>query len=83
MSTELLRLCDHPIKDDHIRTMNMSRDFPILAKLAPSSLIIPLQESLTVTLPSSSSLGVNHQPFPNDIPTIACMSGQMIMPAQT
>lgn len=75
MSTELLRLCDHPIKDDHARTMSMNRDFPALAKLAPSSLIIPLQETLTVTLPPSSSLGVNHQPFPQDAPTIDCVSG--------
>ena len=78
MSTELLKLCDYPIKDDHTRTLNMTRDFSSLAKLAPSSLIIPLQESLTVALPSSSSRGVNHQPFSHDAPTIACTSNTII-----
>lgn len=71
MTTELLRLCDFSIKEDSARTLNMSRDFPILSKLAPSQLIIPLQESLTASLPSTSSAESDHQPFPHNAPTIA------------
>ncbi|KAH8118429.1 hypothetical protein DFH11DRAFT_1686601 [Phellopilus nigrolimitatus] len=71
MTTELLRLCDHPIKDDATKTLSMLRDFPALTRLTPSPLIIPLQESMTVSLPSTSSSKSVHQPFPPDAPTIA------------
>ncbi|KAI5124851.1 hypothetical protein M0805_007285 [Coniferiporia weirii] len=70
MATELLRLCDYPIKDEATKTLSMAKDFPALAKLAPSPLIIPLQESMTVALPATSSSKTVHQPFPPDAPTI-------------
>lgn len=73
MATELLRLCDFPIKDDGLKSLSMSKDIPNLARLVPSPLIIPLQESMTVSLPTTSSSQSVHQPFPPDIPTIACM----------
>jgi serine/threonine-protein kinase ATR len=68
MATELLRLCDAPIKDNDTKTLSMARDFPLLKKQAPSDLIIPLQESLTVNLPTTSSQSSDHQPFPPDAP---------------
>ncbi|EJD01349.1 uncharacterized protein FOMMEDRAFT_111106 [Fomitiporia mediterranea MF3/22] len=71
MSTELLKLCDHPIRDEATKSLSMSKDFPTLAKLVPSPLIIPLQESMIVSLPATSSSQSGHQPFPPDAPTIS------------
>jgi serine/threonine-protein kinase ATR len=69
MTNELLRLCDHRIEDDSKKSLTMSKDFPRLAALGHSKLIIPLQESLTVTLPPTSSESFVHQPFPPNTPT--------------
>lgn len=71
MTNELLALCDHHIDDDGKKSLSMKKDFPRLLALGRSSLIIPLQESLTATLPptSSTSFGSSHQPFPPNTPT--------------
>ncbi|KDQ64194.1 hypothetical protein JAAARDRAFT_117891 [Jaapia argillacea MUCL 33604] len=69
MTNELLALCDYPLRDDGKKPLNMSKDFPKLARLAPSRLIIPLQESLTASLPPNSSTDSIHQPFPSNLPT--------------
>ncbi|TFY78245.1 hypothetical protein EWM64_g5764 [Hericium alpestre] len=70
MANELLALCDYPVKDDNKKTLSMKKDVPGLARLAPSKLIIPLQESLIATLPPTSSASDSqHQPFPLDTPT--------------
>jgi serine/threonine-protein kinase ATR len=68
MTNELLALCDHPV-DENKSTLSMSKDFPKLNRLGCSELIIPLQESLTVTLPPPSSVESTHQPFPLNTPT--------------
>ncbi|OCH94317.1 hypothetical protein OBBRIDRAFT_823598 [Obba rivulosa] len=68
MTEELLGLCDHPIRDEK-KTLTMSKNFPGLFRLAPSPLMIPLQESLTASLPPSSSSDATHHPFPTDAPT--------------
>ncbi|KAF9226785.1 hypothetical protein BS17DRAFT_800749 [Gyrodon lividus] len=69
MTDELLKLCNHPIDDDR-RTLNMKREFPKLAALGRSRLLIPLQESLTANLPPASSTTENstHVPFPTSAP---------------
>lgn len=69
MSNELLALCDRHVDDNPARPLTMARDFPRLAALGRSSLIIPLQESLTVSLPPTSSSESLHQPFPSNAPT--------------
>ena len=69
MTNELLNLCDHHIDDDAKKTLNMSKDFKRLAALGRSPLIIPLQESLTASLPPTSSVESTHQPFPSNPPT--------------
>ncbi|KAF8659134.1 hypothetical protein AX16_001904, partial [Volvariella volvacea WC 439] len=69
MTNQLLALCDHPIVDEKKLKMSMSKDFPRLARLGRSNLIIPLQESLTASLPPSSAAESTHQPFPIDAPT--------------
>ncbi|KAI0053695.1 hypothetical protein FA95DRAFT_478808 [Auriscalpium vulgare] len=66
---QLLALCDYPIKDNSKLAMSMKKELPNLMKLAPSRLIIPLQESLTASLPPTSSSDSQHQPFPQEIPT--------------
>ncbi|KAI0938155.1 hypothetical protein AcV7_003428 [Taiwanofungus camphoratus] len=77
MTEQLLALCDHPVRDEK-KNLNMSKDFPGLYRLAPSQLIIPLQESLTASLPpTSSSSDTVHQPFPSDPPTFARFSDEV------
>lgn len=73
MTNQLLDLCDYPIKDDR-KTLGMQKQFPDLFKLAPSRVIIPLQESLTANFPPTSSSEATHQPFPLDAPTFECLS---------
>ncbi|KAH7912967.1 hypothetical protein BJ138DRAFT_1134431 [Hygrophoropsis aurantiaca] len=69
MTDELLRLCNHPIDDDK-KAVSMKRDFPKLAALGRSPLLIPLQESLTANLPpASSGSNSSHNPFPPLAPT--------------
>ncbi|KAF9238832.1 hypothetical protein BU15DRAFT_88266 [Melanogaster broomeanus] len=69
MTDELLNLCNHPIDDDR-RSLSMKREFPKLAVLGRSRLLIPLQESLTANLPPASSTTENstHVPFPTSAP---------------
>lgn len=69
MTNELLALCDRDIDDDPRKALSMTKDFPGLASLGRSKLIIPLQESLTASLPPTSSLDSTHQPFPHNAPT--------------
>jgi serine/threonine-protein kinase ATR len=69
MTDELLALCDHHIDDDSSKTLTMSKDFPRLAALGHSQLIIPLQESLIASLPATSSSESIHHPFPPNAPT--------------
>ncbi|OSX59349.1 hypothetical protein POSPLADRAFT_1048687 [Postia placenta MAD-698-R-SB12] len=70
MTEALLALCDRPLRDD-VRVLSLKKDCPSLERLAPSRLIIPLQESLIATLPPSSAADATHQPFPVDAPTFA------------
>jgi serine/threonine-protein kinase ATR len=72
MTNELLALCDYHIDDEGKKSLSMKKDFPRLLALGRSQLIIPLQESLTASLPptsSSSSSSALHQPFPVNTPT--------------
>lgn len=73
MTDELLKLCNHVVADDPKAPLSMAKLFPGLAKLAPSQLIVPLQESLVASLPSESSLEASHQPFPHNLPIIFSM----------
>ncbi|KAF8961112.1 hypothetical protein BDZ97DRAFT_1664899 [Flammula alnicola] len=68
MTNELLNLCDQHV-DENKLVLSMSKDFPRLKALGRSNLIIPLQESLTASLPPDSASESTHQPFPLDTPT--------------
>ncbi|KAJ7130974.1 hypothetical protein C8R46DRAFT_1327841 [Mycena filopes] len=70
MTNHLLKMCDFHVGDD-TRTLSMQKYFPSLFKLGCSDLIIPLQESLTASLPPTSSSESDHQPFPPNAPTFA------------
>ncbi|KAJ7228144.1 hypothetical protein GGX14DRAFT_547392 [Mycena pura] len=68
MTNQLLTLCDHHVGEE-VKTLSMQKHFPHLFRLGNSELIIPLQESLTASLPPTSSLESEHQPFPPNAPT--------------
>ncbi|KAK2465988.1 hypothetical protein APHAL10511_001629 [Amanita phalloides] len=76
MTNELLALCDCRVDDDK-KQLSMNKDFPRLAALGRSELIIPLQESLTANLPPTSALESTHQPFPSDAPTFEEFSDEI------
>lgn len=77
MTDELLGLCDYDLQKNRKKvndsTMSMSECCPRLYKLGHSELLIPLQESLTVTLPPTSASQSQHKPFPLDSPTFEGM----------
>jgi len=68
MTNELLALCDRHV-DDGKFTLSMSRDFAALKRMGHCDLIIPLQESLTASLPPTPETESKHYPFPLDTPT--------------
>lgn len=68
---ELLLLCDYHITGK-VDTMSLKKSFPILFNLLPAQIIIPLQNSLTVSLPFDASLAASHKPFPDNLPTFDC-----------
>ncbi|KAJ7581045.1 hypothetical protein C8J56DRAFT_793738 [Mycena floridula] len=67
MTNELLNLCNHTVKTED--SLSLSKQFPGLHRLSRSRLIIPLRESLTASLPPSSSDESQFHPFPLDAPT--------------
>ncbi|KZT62935.1 hypothetical protein CALCODRAFT_425546, partial [Calocera cornea HHB12733] len=69
MTTELLNLADYNLPDQTF-TMSISRQCRELRKITPSRLILPLQESMTVTLPAASANQDHHKPFPHSAPLI-------------
>ncbi|CCL98247.1 uncharacterized protein FIBRA_00241 [Fibroporia radiculosa] len=75
MTDELLGLCDAPVRE--AKSLSMRKDFSRLFSLAPSQLIIPLQESLTASLPPTSSNEATHRPFPVDAPTFASFQDEI------
>lgn len=70
LSVQLLRLCDHPVQSK-VTTLSMAMTFPELVELDCSQLLLPLQSSLVVSLPPNNTSSPDHQPFPDDLPTIA------------
>ncbi|KAK1226693.1 hypothetical protein PQX77_010337 [Marasmius sp. AFHP31] len=72
LTDHILILCNHPVKDSRqVQIWNMKRMFSGLHYLGTSDLLVPLQESLTASLPPTSSCESAHQPFPSDAPTFA------------
>ncbi|KAF7432763.1 serine/threonine-protein kinase M1 [Pleurotus ostreatus] len=70
MIRELLRICQHPARSE--TKLSIARHFPALQTLTGCSLIIPLQQSLTASMPPpSAATQVQHHPFPQNSPTFA------------
>ncbi|KZS97819.1 hypothetical protein SISNIDRAFT_472705 [Sistotremastrum niveocremeum HHB9708] len=65
---ELLALCDFPVANAE-KPLSMEKVAPNLKRFSSADLIIPLQESLTVNLPSLSTLGELHSSFFSEAPT--------------
>jgi hypothetical protein len=63
---------------DERKTLNI-REFSGLATLRNSQMIVPLQESLTASLPPASSSGLTHKPFPSNAPTFAGWLGVFVL----
>ncbi|KAG9127763.1 serine/threonine-protein kinase M1 [Ceratobasidium sp. 392] len=68
MVSELLVMSERETPENEF-TLSLKKHFGSLARLAPSKLIMPLQEYLTVSLPPSTAAKDTHQPFPLNIPT--------------
>ncbi len=74
MTQELLAICSKDVKgakqkEGEDAVVDLQILAPLLYKLAPCSLIIPLQNSLTVTVPSAAQLRDIHKPFSLNPPT--------------
>ena len=74
---ELLLLCDYNIAHK-VDTMSLRKSFPNLYTLLPAQIIIPLQNSLTVSLPFDASQAVSHKPFPDNLPTFQCECNSLV-----
>ncbi|WFD29686.1 non-specific serine/threonine protein kinase [Malassezia sp. CBS 17886] len=69
LSSELLALCEFPVGRE--TALSMQRHFPALqAAVHSAELILPLQTSITVTLPPNNAVDQQHRPFPPSPPTI-------------
>ncbi|CAL1700250.1 unnamed protein product [Somion occarium] len=69
MTEQLLALCSYGVQAE-TRSLSLKKHLPTFHSMAPSSLLVPLQESLIATVPPASSSDAQHQPFPNNYPTI-------------
>lgn len=65
LSSVLLRLADDKTDDkEKSRTFKASVDFPYTKEAFPSRMIMPLQDAMTCTLPSTAETVKSHNPFP-------------------
>ncbi|SPO21770.1 related to serine-protein kinase atr [Ustilago trichophora] len=70
LAKELLRLCDYTVGKNET-VLSMEKLFPGLLEVASTSeLLLPLQSSMTVLLPSNHLISEVHRPFPSNLPTI-------------
>ncbi|BGO96796.1 Serine/threonine-protein kinase MEC1 [Rhodotorula toruloides] len=75
---QLLVLCNFPI-NGKVDTLSLKKTFPQLYKTAPCKLIIPLQSSLTVSLPFDASQAAAHKPFPDSLPVFQDFDDQIVV----
>ncbi|RKP36998.1 hypothetical protein BJ085DRAFT_14939 [Dimargaris cristalligena] len=66
----LTDLCNHPVPAK-VTTLSFNKEFRRLMRMTPLNLLVPLQSSLTVTLPTSSQTLMTHNPFPGTLPAIS------------
>jgi len=63
LSSTLLRLADDP-NGDKRPDLTISSHFGYVKQVVPTRMIMPLQDALTCTLPSSADTVMSHNPFP-------------------
>ncbi|KAJ3317785.1 serine/threonine-protein kinase M1 [Boothiomyces sp. JEL0866] len=68
---QFIQLCNYPIPNGKSK-LSMSKDFRKLQKIVAlgPGIMIPLQSSLTVTLPGRNQPVSNHNPFNSELPLI-------------
>lgn len=64
LSQMLLRLADDKTEDTK-REYTISSNFPYVKAAVPSRMIMPFQDALTGTLPSTAATVLTHNPFPD------------------
>lgn len=70
IAKELLYLCDYHVPRD-TKQLSMKSSFPELLKLAQTGkIMLPLQSSLSVALPSSGTAKSSHHVFHDNLPRI-------------
>ncbi|KAJ3016848.1 serine/threonine-protein kinase M1, partial [Thoreauomyces humboldtii] len=71
LSGHLLDLCNFPLPRGE-STLSVKKHFRVMERLAQGGLqiIVPLQTTMTVGLPSGKQASSDHRPFPSDAPTI-------------
>lgn len=73
LSAELLHLCEFHVGKES--TLSLNKHFPALVSAVQSTpIVLPLQSSVTVTLPPNNAVDQAHRPFPSDAPTIESTS---------
>lgn len=78
---KLLELCNAPVADK-VDRMSMSKAFPKLYGMTQVDLIVPIQSSLTASLPPRDVALNEHRPFPPNLPTFASWEDEIkIMPS--
>ncbi|XP_064394848.1 serine/threonine-protein kinase ATR-like [Halichondria panicea] len=77
LSDRLLELCNKHIDTGKNTMDRVCRNLPrLISNSKFSSIMVPLQSSLTVTLPGSYCESYEHDPFPGDQPTIVQFEDQ-------
>jgi serine/threonine-protein kinase ATR len=56
------------LKTDSYATLSMAQQFPALKAVVPCDIIIPLQNAMTISLPTDNQVN-SHRPFPSNLVT--------------
>lgn len=75
VADHLVKLCNYAPKTSSKsgrppKAFSLLQTFPDLASLMPTRIMIPVQRSLTATLPPSGTNPADHRPFPPSVPTL-------------
>ncbi|KAJ3291727.1 serine/threonine-protein kinase M1 [Borealophlyctis nickersoniae] len=69
LTDNLLLLCNHQVGPRE-NALSIKKSFRNLERMVPLRMIVPLQSTMTVTLPADGQSSSDHRPFPRDSPTI-------------
>lgn len=75
VADQLVKLCNYAPKTNQKtgrppKSFSLLQTFPDLAALMPTQVMIPIQKSLTATLPPAGTNPTDHRPFPTSIATL-------------